>query len=209
MQMIRKRWIVGIILILTLTLPLFAMGEREGSPDAESVRPVVQTPENAPLKTAEDSWSVYPPRGWVTDFRQAFRIAREENRMILLNYTGSDWCVWCHKLRDEVFNTPAFEAYAEENLVLLFLDFPSGITLPEEQIQHNGFLQALLGVEGFPTIWLLSSDLTPLLRTGYQAGGAEEYIRHLSEDRFDLTQEEITEFQEGFRAELERILGPL
>lgn len=209
-----KKGILLTCLVVLAAFPLIAGGNSEVAEEEKTPAPVETTP--APADPAQKapagiggSWSVYPPKGWITDFNEAVRTAEEENKMILLNYTGSDWCVWCHRLRDEVFNTPAFEEWAEENLVMVFLDFPSSITLSEDQMNHNGFLQALFGVEGFPTLLLLGPDLEPLLRTGYQAGGAEEYIRHLSEDRVDLTPEQVVEFQTVIRTEVERILGPL
>ena len=202
MKLQNRSRIIGLILILWAPLFCWGFGGREVS--AES-----PPPSQALEKGGEDDWSVYPPRGWETDFREAYRTAQRENKKLLLNYTGSDWCVWCHRLRDEVLNTPAFKEYAEENLVLLFLDFPSDVELSEEQKEQNSILQSLLRVQGFPTVWLFDKDLTPLLRTGYQPGGAEEYIRHLGEVQFNPEEEKVIEFREGFRSDVERFLGPL
>lgn len=146
---------------------------------------------------------IYPPEGWLVDFNEARQQAEKEGKLLLVNFTGSDWCVWCHRLRDEVLSTVSFTEYAKENLVLLFIDSPSSFSLPEKQEAHNKTLISLLGVKGFPTLWLFDSDLTPLLQTGYRSGGAEEYIRHLKEDRVEASQEEVNEFAESLRKEVE------
>ena len=127
--------------------------------------------------------NLYPPEGWITDIRQAQKIAQEENRKILVNFTGSDWCSWCFKLRDEVFLTPAFRGYAEKKLVLLFVDFPNRISLSGAQRQHNQILAQTLGVQGYPTIFILEPDLTPRLKTGYTGASAAIYNLHLEADK--------------------------
>ncbi|MBI9101509.1 MAG: thioredoxin family protein [Spirochaetales bacterium] len=124
----------------------------------------------------------YPPEGWVTDINQAMKIAQEEEKLILVNFTGSDWCGWCMKLKDEVFTKSAWQEFAKENMVMLFLDFPSGITLSENQQVHNGTLAQVLGVRGYPTLIVLESDLTPRLQTGYTGMGPSEYAAHVAND---------------------------
>ena len=36
--------------------------------------------------------------GWMTDFEAAQVKAKAENKPMLLDFTGSDWCGWCIKL---------------------------------------------------------------------------------------------------------------
>lgn len=157
------------------------------------------------ILTAQD----YPPAGWTADINDAIVRAEAEDKMILLDFTGSDWCGWCHKLDAEVWNTTEFEEYADENLILVFLDFPRGITLDEDQQYQNYVLQQMLGVQGYPTVWLLDSDLTPLLKTGYRDGGAEAYIAHLENDRIPVPAEQAANFRTAFRDGLEETIGPI
>ncbi|MDA3851562.1 MAG: thioredoxin family protein [Spirochaetaceae bacterium] len=142
----------------------------------------------------------YPPQGWTSSFEEARELAEEEGKYILLNFTGSDWCVWCHRLWDEVFGEKKFNDWAEENAVLLFLDFPSSIALSDDQQMQNAYLQQFMGVQGYPSIWLVDSDLTPLLVTGYQQGGADSYIEHLENDRIDLEDQVIEDFKSQLTA---------
>lgn len=123
------------------------------------------------------------PDGWVSDIREAQRIAAAENKKILVNFTGSDWCQWCFKLRDEVFLTPAFKNYAKDKLVLLYVDFPNRIVLSQAQQGHNQLLAQTMGVRGYPTIFVLESDLTPRLQTGYKGTSPMVYSLHLDVEK--------------------------
>ena len=61
---------------------------------------------------------------WLTDTKTALEKARQENKAVLLDFTGSDWCGWCMKLKSEVFDQPEFAQFAQANLVLVEVDFP-------------------------------------------------------------------------------------
>lgn len=150
----------------------------------------------------------YPPEGWTASIPEAISRAEREDKMIMLDFTGSDWCGWCHKLEDEVWNTSEFESWADDNLIKVFLDFPQGINLSSDQINQNRLMQQYFGVRGYPTIFLLDSDLTPLLKTGYREGGANEYIRHLEEDR-NLQVDSPEDFRINFRSVVEENIGPI
>jgi thioredoxin-related protein len=61
---------------------------------------------------------------WQTDFEIARKIAKDKHELILLNFSGSDWCGPCIRMRQEIFDSKAFSDMAEENLVLVNADFP-------------------------------------------------------------------------------------
>src|SRR5262245_21345988 len=62
---------------------------------------------------------------WGTDANAALAQAKKEKKLVVLNFTGSDWCGWCIKLKKEVFDTTEFSNYTKDNLVLVEVDFPS------------------------------------------------------------------------------------
>jgi len=113
---------------------------------------------------------------WVTGWKMASAQAADTKRPILADFTGSDWCGWCKKLKHEVFNTPEFVAWAQRSAVLLEVDFPQGNPLPAEQQHENQRLAEKYAVEGFPTILILSADGTEIGRLGHQAGGPVAWI---------------------------------
>ncbi|MBN2659341.1 MAG: thioredoxin family protein [Spirochaetales bacterium] len=157
------------------------------------------------LLTAE----TYPPENWNPSLVHAAQQAEEEGKYLLLNFTGSDWCIWCSRLRDQVFSTADFENWADENAVLVYLDFPQERELSQNQMTQNAYLQQFLGVKGYPSIWLLDSDLTPLLVTGYQEGGSEKYIAHLENDRLDIEADQVSQFKVQMKDFIETYLKPL
>lgn len=116
---------------------------------------------------------------WHTNLEEAIQIAQAENKTILVNFTGSDWCQWCKKLSAEVFTQSDFEKYANENLVLVRLDFPRAIEQTVETKMYNNNLAQRFGVRGFPTIILLNSSGNLINTTGYQPGGGAAYVQHL------------------------------
>lgn len=116
---------------------------------------------------------------WETNLETALQKAQKENKAVLLNFTGSDWCIWCQRLSNEVFSQSEFEKFAKENLVLVKIDFPKNIELPMETKMYNNQLAQRFGVQGFPTIFILNKNGEVSLQTGYQPGGAVNYINHL------------------------------
>ena len=65
-----------------------------------------------------------PLTHWQTDLEAARKTAKEKDRLILLNFSGSDWCGPCMRLRDEVFGSAAFQQLADSSLELVNADFP-------------------------------------------------------------------------------------
>jgi len=119
--------------------------------------------------------------GWMTDFKAAKAKAAAENKPILVDFTGSDWCGWCIKLDKEVFSQAAFQEYAEEELVLVELDFPRAKKQSAELKAQNEALAQHYGIRGFPTILVLSPEGKLIEKTGYRRGGAEQYVDHIQE----------------------------
>lgn len=118
---------------------------------------------------------------WTEDYAAAAKTAADGNKYMLLNFTGSDWCGWCIRLDKEVFSQPAFKEYANEQFVLVKLDFPRDRALSEDVVQQNRELQAKYGVRGYPTIIVLSPSGELAGQTGYRPGGPEAYVEHLKE----------------------------
>ena len=123
---------------------------------------------------------------WQPDLGPALETARAEGKDLLIDFTGSDWCGWCHKLDAEVFEQELFKEYAAENFVLVALDFPKEggevwKAMPEDLRARNREWQARFGVQGFPTIMLMTPEGLAYAKTGYRPDGAGPYIQHLGE----------------------------
>lgn len=119
---------------------------------------------------------------WVTDLPKAQEQAKKEGKMVFMNFTGSDWCGWCIKLKREVFDTKEFAQYAAKNLVLVEVDFPRQKKLSPEQKKANDALQEKYRAEGFPTIVVLNKNNKEVWKqVGFMEGGAKAWIAKLEE----------------------------
>ncbi|MFO7660396.1 MAG: thioredoxin family protein [Candidatus Cloacimonadaceae bacterium] len=137
--------------------------------------------ENIVTENQTEIVSDYTSGEWITDYQQALAAASAAGKPVLVNFTGSDWCIWCKRLMNEVFTKDEFINYAKENLILLKLDFPRSLPQTPEEKQQNEELAKKFQIQGFPTILVLDKDGKEKARTGYQQGGAENYVQHLQD----------------------------
>jgi thioredoxin-related protein len=120
---------------------------------------------------------------WLTDYDAALVQAKNERKLVLMNFTGSDWCGWCMKLKAEVFDTPAFATFADANLILLEVDFPRRRPMTSQQRQANQALAEKFGVSGYPTI-VIADGLGRLAgELGYMPGGPRPFIEKIKSIR--------------------------
>ena len=119
---------------------------------------------------------------WLTSVPEAMAQARRENKTVLLDFTGSDWCGWCKKLDSETFSKPEFQDYASKHVVLVMVDFPSKKVEQSDEVKAaNKALSEKYDIHGYPSLVQLSPDGTILWKQrGYLAGGPEAMIAALS-----------------------------
>ena len=116
---------------------------------------------------------------WETDFKKAQDEAKNDHKLLFVNFTGSDWCGWCIKLDREVFSKPAFQEYASKNLVLVEVDFPRAKAQSDSIKKQNEELAQHYGIQGFPTIVVLNGQGRKVGELGYMEGGATAFIAEL------------------------------
>jgi thiol-disulfide isomerase/thioredoxin len=119
---------------------------------------------------------------WTTDWQKAKVQAAKEKKLLLIDFSGSDWCGWCMKLDKEVFSKKAFLDEAKKKYVMVLLDFPNDKSGQSKELQEqNKKLRKQFGPEGYPTVFLAKADGTPIAKTGYRPGGPKVYLGHLEE----------------------------
>ena len=116
---------------------------------------------------------------WQSDYDAALKQAAAENKYVLVDFSGSDWCGWCIKLDKEVFSQPEFIEYAKANLICVLLDFPRGKELPKAQKDANQVLLEKFQVQGFPTVLIFNPQGKLVKQTGYRPDGAAKYIEFI------------------------------
>ena len=120
---------------------------------------------------------------WFGDYDEAVAVAKAEGKDLFVDFTGSDWCHFCIQLDKEVLAHDAWIEAASQDYVFVALDFPRGdeakALVPNPE--RNKELMEKHGVKGFPTIFLMTADGVPFAKTGYEEGGPEAYLAHMSE----------------------------
>lgn len=111
---------------------------------------------------------------WMTDLEAAKAKAAAENKAVLVDFTGSDWCGWCIRLRKQVLDTPAFETYAKDKFVLMEVDVPQNPKFDQKLLQRNRQICDQYNVSGFPTILVITPK-------GDVVGGFSGYVASTAE----------------------------
>ena len=114
---------------------------------------------------------------WTTDYKAALVQAKAQNKMVLLDFTGSDWCGYCKLLHEQVLTQPAFKDFANQNYILVTVDFPHQTQLPDDLKQQNDALAQQFDVHGYPTLVVLNADGKELGReVGYTPGSGPDAV---------------------------------
>ena len=117
---------------------------------------------------------------WLTDLPQAKVQAKAENKIVLLDFTGSDWCGWCIKFDKDTLSKDKFADYAKSHLELVVVDFPNKKPQSDALKATNKALGEKYGVDGYPTFVVLNADGKEIGRqVGYAPGGPDAFIAKL------------------------------
>jgi thiol-disulfide isomerase/thioredoxin len=141
-----------------------------------------QPPVHPPDMTREPAAAVahFSEPLWRNDLPGALQLARSENKLVLVDFTGSDWCGWCIKFDHDVLSTENFAIYAGQRLELVKLDFPRHTPQVDDLKRANAALAGQFGVDGYPTYVLLDANGRELGRqVGYREGGPDAFISEL------------------------------
>lgn len=157
----------GLALLLALPMTLGLTGTAAFADD-ETADPAAPAVETAELP-------------WVRDWAKAKELAAKEGKDLFINFTGSDWCVWCMRLDEQVFHHAAFVDEATKKFIFVFMDKPNAPELQKAVVDADARDQLMqdMGVQGFPTCMLATAEGHPYARTGYKQGGPEVYLKHL------------------------------
>jgi thioredoxin-related protein len=116
---------------------------------------------------------------WLSDLEAGKDRAKQENKFILLCFSGSDWCPACQKLKSEVFDQPEFADFARPKFVLVEADLPRYRPIGHLQLQANKALEKSFHVSSVPTVVVLTPDGQEIHRLGYVPGGPAGFISQL------------------------------
>jgi len=122
---------------------------------------------------------------WLGDFKVATSEASQENKLILVSFSGSDWCGPCIRLTKEILQSSAFENYATDHLVLVRADFPrqKKNQLDAAQVKRNEALADKYNPEGKFPFTLLVDKNGKVLKSwdGYPNESPEKFIAEINQ----------------------------
>jgi thiol-disulfide isomerase/thioredoxin len=148
---------------LTLTLGLAVLAGCNDCPPSVAADPSAPLTNSAPI-----------------DFAAELAHAKAQNKLVLLDFTGSDWCPPCMELHKTILTQPEFLNYAKSNLIFLTVDFPKKVKLPPATAATNEFLAEKFEVEGFPTLILVNGDGKVVWQNlGLPDGGPGEVVAQI------------------------------
>lgn len=116
--------------------------------------------------------------GWTTSWDTAVAESKATGKPILVDFTGSNWCGWCKKLKAEVFDKAEFKTWAKSHVVLLEADFPEPNNLAPALKAQNEKLSQKYAIEGYPTILFVNAAGEELGRYGYDEGGPAVWTKN-------------------------------
>jgi thioredoxin-related protein len=127
-------------------------------------------------------------QNWNYNFDEAVSLAQNEDKNIIIVFSGSDWCAPCIKLEKNIWQSEVFKNESEKEWVLVKANFPrkKANELPKEQTEHNRKLAEKYNVEGsFPLVVVLDKNGKVLGKMGFKNVSPEEYIKmiHVVENK--------------------------
>ena len=123
------------------------------------------------------------PITWLGNYNEALNEAGKAHKQILINFSGSDWCGPCIRLRTEILETEVFEKYASEHLILVRADFPrqKKNRLSAEQTKLNEALAERYNPDGKFPFTLLIDENGKIIKSweGYPGGSPEGFVSQI------------------------------
>lgn len=123
------------------------------------------------------------PQGWGEDFEAAKQEAANDGKLLLIAFSGSDWCGWCVKMEKEIYSDKKFISRAKKNFVLVMIDNPRNKEILSDLAKkQNGAVTSQFGISGYPTtVVALPSGKEVKRFMGFQNGGVKAFLDKLAE----------------------------
>lgn len=121
--------------------------------------------------------TAFAGKGWETNIETAVAKAKKENKSVMVEFTGSDWCPPCIMMNKKVFSQAEFVTKASEKYVLVVIDIPKK---DPELKKQNQKVMAKYSVRGVPTVILMDGEGKEFNRfTASQYPAVDKFLAHL------------------------------
>lgn len=147
MKTMKKRsvplFLTSMFMTLTFSAVTISAQEDEKDPEVSANEALENAPEE--MKKA----------AWLTSIEDGVKLAKEQNKLVLIEFTGSDWCPPCIMMNEKVFGKTAFLEGAQKDYILVKLDMPNS---DPELKKENELLMSKFKVRGVPSVLLFDAD---------------------------------------------------
>lgn len=118
-----------------------------------------------------------------TDLTRALMLAEDGDRIVFVEFTGSDWCPPCKALRKNILSTPEFAKFVRsKNAIFVELDFPRDKgKFPEEVMKEREKIALLYNVQGFPTMLVLDKNGAAYVKIVGGSRDIPSYVKKLDD----------------------------
>lgn len=101
---------------------------------------------------------------WMTDLEQAGEKAAAEGKLLLVEFTGSDWCTACKVQKKKVLEKPEFTDWVQQHYVPVMVDVPNNAALVggKARLQANKQICEDYGIKVFPALVVMTPELVPM-----------------------------------------------
>lgn len=124
-----------------------------------------------------------PEAVWYYDFEESKTAAAEQDKNILLFFTGSDWDATSQSLAANVFTSDSFLKKVATKYILTQLDFPQAEgSIVEEQFMKNYDVANYFTLQGLPTVLMVTKDgyVVSIIDTTAEIENADDYVKSIT-----------------------------
>lgn len=124
------------------------------------------------------------PGIWFSSIDSAMTVAQKEHKVVMLYFSGSDWCKPCIRLSREIIESAAFTNFAKEHLAMMHLDFPKmkkNRLSPNEQLRNEALAERFNRNGVFPLLVFIDGQKEVLGTLSYQEVTPEAFIQKIEE----------------------------
>lgn len=121
-------------------------------------------------------------QNWQNNLNKAIQEASQQNKKVLLFFSVPEYCDSCIKLEKNIFKSEAFLKYANQNYILVKIDFSNKSNVESSELMaENLLIVEKYNKDGFfPLVVLLNKDSKVVGKTGvYKNETPEQYLSML------------------------------